>query len=135
MAQASHLIFIGVLVLAAWGAIWDIKTQTIPNKITIPLITLASLAALMGEASMIALTTGGAIFIVFLICRRLSADIGGGDGKMAVGLGILVGPMTFLLAGALMFTSAAISSLIIRQKIIKMGPYMVGATYVAIWAS
>ena len=135
MAQASHLIFIGVLVLAAWGAIWDIKTQTIPNKITIPLITLASLAALMGEASMIALTPGGAIFIVFLICRRLSADIGGGDVKMAVGLGILVGPMTFLLAGALMFTSAAISSLIIRQKIIKMGPYMVGATYVAIWAS
>lgn len=134
MAQASQLIYIGVLVIAALGAIWDIKTQTIPNKVTIPLMGLASLAALISGGFMIALATGAAIFIVFLICRRLSADIGGGDVKMAVGLGILVGPTTFLLAGALMFTSAAISSLIIRQKIIKMGPYMVGATYVAIWA-
>ena len=66
MAQASQLIYIGVLVIAALGAIWDIKTQTIPNKVTIPLMGLASLVALISGGFMIALATGAAIFIVLL---------------------------------------------------------------------
>jgi leader peptidase (prepilin peptidase)/N-methyltransferase len=134
VVEASYLILAGAWACAIAATIWDIKKGIIPNKVTFPLFVLALLIGAKNGNWSDPLIYGAASFAVLLIFRKLFRGVGGGDVKLAAGLGALLGFPQILLAGALAFTIAPIFAGIARQHEIKMAPYMVGSSFVALWA-
>ncbi len=87
-----------LMLLALAGAAADIRSGTIPNRLTLPAVALALLvrsvlggwAALVEGCFGLLLTSVGPL-IVFVVTR--GAGIGGGDVKLLAGLGALAGPV------------------------------------------
>ena len=84
------LLGIGILTVVAYG---DIRTRRIPNELVIGILTLAAFRiALSGDATsaLYTLVAGGALFVAtFLLFWR--GLLGGGDVKLMVATGFLIG--------------------------------------------
>ncbi|MGZ3146881.1 prepilin peptidase [Lentzea chajnantorensis] len=119
-------------VLAAFGVVLaavDLRCQRLPDVLTVPLAV--ALLALqfhgLGAAVLGAVLFGGA----HLAVRRLRpAVMGGGDVKLAFGLGAALGPAGLLpaaiLAGAITLGLAAVR----RSRWVPHGPGLLAATWV-----
>lgn len=84
----------GALLIASLGALWDVFTFRIPNRLTYPAILIAFLAHLIVEGplgilwAVIGLLIGGGIFLVLYLLRTMGA----GDVKLMAAVGAFAGP-------------------------------------------
>jgi prepilin peptidase CpaA len=89
----ARLLLIAVAALLVWGAVSDIRTARIPNRLVLVGLVLAPVAALAsgGVAGMVgALAAAGIAFLIGFGAFALGA-IGGGDAKFLVVGAALVG--------------------------------------------
>jgi len=102
-------VFGGVLVRLA---LTDLERGVIPNRIVVPSILVALMAAaLMGDARS-HLTGGSVAILVMLLIGLLSHDgLGGGDMKMAGLAGVVVGYPPVLFAGTVVFLAGGFVAL------------------------
>lgn len=153
LSANSYLLFaawlVSLVILVALF-IYDIKWMLLPNRLVFPLIGIAGLSALLraSEAenplqSIVNSLAGVAIASgIFYVLFQVSNGkwIGGGDVKLGVALGLLVGsaPLAFLLlfTASILGLSAAIPQLI--QGKAKMtsklpfGPFLIAATVIVV---
>ena len=84
----------GALIVACVGALWDVFTFRIPNRITYPAIVVGILAHVIVEGPMGVLWAasgvliGGGIFLVLYLLRTMGA----GDVKLMAAVGTFAGP-------------------------------------------
>ena len=84
----------GALVVALVGAIWDVRTYRIPNRLTYPAIVLALVVHIALERGsgvlwwLTGLLTGGGIFLALYLLRTMGA----GDVKLMAAVGSFAGP-------------------------------------------
>lgn len=153
LSSNSYLLFAAwlvslVLLIALF--VYDIKWMLLPNRLVFPLIGIAGLDALLraSEAenplqSIVNSLAGVAIASgIFYVLFQVSNGkwIGGGDVKLGIALGLLVGsaPLAFLLlfTASILGLSAAIPQLI--QGKAKMtsklpfGPFLIAATVIVV---
>ncbi len=92
--KAELLLVGGAVIVSGVGAVWDLMTYKIPNKLTYPAIALGLIAQvcllgwsglLMGPAGLL---LGGAIFFVLYLLRTMGA----GDVKLMAAVGAFAGP-------------------------------------------
>jgi prepilin signal peptidase PulO-like enzyme (type II secretory pathway) len=128
-------------------AVYDIRWYLLPDKILLPLLIPAG-AILLGEALIVhaprvaigpvlaAVAFGGSFFLLATISK--GRWMGGGDIKLAIVMGLLLGLQKTALAMLIAFVSAAIIGLILigakrktRQDVIPFGPFLIGGTVIA----
>jgi len=102
--------FLAILVAAA---VWDARRNVIPNRVTSTALVLGMAFGLSQGAFLAALAGAGLGLLVTWPLFALGA-IGGGDGKLLMGIGAFLGPVGLLsaaiyagLAGGLMALAAA----------------------------
>lgn len=84
----------GAVAVAGAGALWDIYTYRIPNRLTYSAILLAILAHLLLEGpigilwALSGLLIGGGAFLLLYLLRTM----GGGDVKLMAAVGAFAGP-------------------------------------------
>ncbi|HET6985035.1 MAG TPA: prepilin peptidase [Kribbella sp.] len=150
LPDAAPFAFIGALGVAL--AAIDIAVQRLPNRLT--LLLYPGLIALFGLATAVAghpsyllrallggLVLGGGYFVLALLSR---GQLGGGDVKLAGGIGIALGWLgwpTLLVGASLGFVLMGVVSLVLLiagritlQHSISFGPFMLGGALVAILA-
>lgn len=151
LPEAAPYAFIGVLGVAL--AAVDISVQRLPNRLALPLypglIGLFGLAALLDghpdrllRAVLGGLVLGGC-YLVLAIAGR--GQLGGGDVKLAGGLGIALGWLgwpTLLVGAALGFVimglvgaALLIARRVTLQQAISFGPFMLGGALLAVLAT
>ena len=132
MAETCYMI---AWITATTGALWDMKSGRIPNQINLILLAAALTAAALSGLFIFSFALAGLAFFSILLVHLVLGGFGGGDMKMIPGLAALTGSFpALLLAGALSFGIPTILAIFLRKKNIKMGPYMVLGSYVAISA-
>lgn len=128
----------------------DLDQRLLPDVLTVPLAVVA-LVALLTESPLLpagvpgvasALVAGIGLPLFLLISNRLLAgELGGGDLKLAVGIGLLAG-VGRLLAGFLI-ASLAFSAILLllialgrleRRTVVPFGPVLVFAGFIALLA-
>ncbi len=146
--QLSFALWLASLVMLIALCIYDIRWMLLPNKIVFPLIGVATLYALIqlagSEKLLIDVTLLiGSIFIasgIFYILFQLSAGrwIGGGDVKLGLALGLLLGTpvqsfiMLFVasLLGLVISLPAIMARTDKRTAQIPFGPFLISATII-----
>ncbi|MBF2052153.1 MAG: prepilin peptidase [Candidatus Sericytochromatia bacterium] len=125
------------LVAVLWTIFWiDLDTQFIFNVMTYPSILIAILYNAYQGTLFLALATGLGVWALFELIMLLSIiflrkeGMGGGDVKLAILLGIWLGPSKLVVALALAFTLGALAGLglllVSRQsKPFPFGPFLV----------
>lgn len=151
LPDAAAFAFLGALGVAL--AAIDIAVQRLPDRLTLPLYP--GLIALFGLATVVngqpanlvrALLGGvvlGGVYVALALVSR--GQLGGGDVKLAGGLGIALGWLgwpTLVTGAALGFVLMGVVSLVLLaarritlQHAISFGPFMLGGALVAILAS
>ena len=130
MAETCYMI---AWVTATTGALWDMKSGRIPNQVNLLLLAAALTAATLSGTFVFSFALAGLAFFSIFLIHLVLGGFGGGDLKMIPGLAALTGGFsTLLLAGALSFGIPTLLAVFLRKKNIRMGPYMVLGTYVAI---
>ena len=139
------------LPLAALGAallyasIFDLETLRIPDSVNVVLAALGLLLAAADHRALAASLTGGAVFLVLTLIRRLYVrlkgrdGLGGGDIKMLSAMGVWLGPERFPLMLTLAAGLALIAALAGRaaapDRRIAFGPFIACASWaVGLWA-
>ncbi len=129
-------------------ALYDLKWLLLPNKIIYPLIILVTSLVVVeslffnGGTEMIRdrvlglLFAGGIFYLLFLVSR--GKWIGGGDVKLGIFIGVMLGLSRSVLTFVLAFNLAALAILpllalgIVKRKTpIPFGPFLIVATIVA----
>lgn len=114
----------------------DFKHYIIPNGYNLSLFGLGALFVLNNLPHWVELLKGGAFFFVaFLLLLILTGgQLGGGDVKMSVSLGLFLGASSFLNYMMITFLSGALISVILlllklkkKEDKIAFGPYMIVA--------
>jgi leader peptidase (prepilin peptidase)/N-methyltransferase len=150
LPDAAAFAFIGIIGVAL--AAVDIAVQRLPDRLTLPLypglLVLFGVAALInGEpgdllrALLGGLVLGGGYLIMAVISP---GQLGGGDIKLAGGIGIALGWMGWstLFTGAILgFVLMGVVSIVLfiarlvtRQEALSFGPFMLGGALVAVLA-
>ncbi|HZG58199.1 A24 family peptidase [Paenibacillus sp.] len=109
------MLTIVTLLFSAIVFYYDLKYQTIPNKLTIPAIGAGWLISLEHGAFVSSLL-GSAIGFSVLLVPFLFGWVGGGDVKMLAALGALMGPSPFVSAFFLGILIAGGFSLLVLVK-------------------
>ena len=150
LPDATAFAFIGAVGVAL--AAIDIAVHRLPDRLTLPLYP--GLTVLLGVAAVLdgrpadllrALLAGAALGCGYLILALLSrGQLGGGDVKLAGGLGIALGWLGWptLLAGAVLgFVIMGMVSVVLLiarritlQQSISFGPFMLGGALLAVLA-
>ncbi|MEV0287503.1 A24 family peptidase [Kribbella sp. NPDC050820] len=151
LPDAAAFAFIGAVGVAL--AAVDIAVQRLPDRLTLPLypglVALFGLAALInGQPAQLlrALLGGVALGGGYLVLGLLSrGQLGGGDIKLAGGLGIALGWLgwsTLLTGAALGFVLMGVVSVVLLaarrvtlQHALSFGPFMLGGALVAVLTS
>ena len=148
---APAFVFLGVIGVAL--AAVDISVQRLPNRLTVPLypglvVLFGAAAVLTGQADLLlrAIFGGLVLGIVYLVLALVGrGQLGGGDVKLAGGIGIALGwlgwPAVFA-GAALGFVLMAVVCLallaarrITLQHSVSFGPFMLAGALVAVLAS
>jgi leader peptidase (prepilin peptidase)/N-methyltransferase len=142
-------LWLAALVILIALLVYDLRWMLLPNRLVFPLIGVAGLYVLsfvVAESSISPLFTGllGVLFSagLFWLMFQLSDGkwIGGGDVKMAIALGLLVGgPINAVLLifiasllGSLVSVPAMVKGKVQRTSKIPFGPFLIVATYVVV---
>lgn len=141
------VIWLAMLTMMIILAVCDLRWFILPNKIMFPLLILGLLrlvfvAVFGGHVQLwlgpleAALLVGGAFWVMANL--KNGSLMGGGDVKLAVFMGLLLGLQKIALAMLLAFNTAAIISVALivfklrkRSDLIPFGPFLIGATIVA----
>ena len=139
------IIISGFIVLA----VYDLRWYLLPDKVLLPLIFPAAVIAAISAATQgdmgpiygsvaAAVVFGGAFYSLAAISD--GKWMGGGDIKLAFVMGLLLGMAKTALAMLLAFWAAAIIGLLLigfklrkRSDQIPFGPFLIGATFVAVF--
>ncbi|MFI6677869.1 prepilin peptidase [Kribbella sp. NPDC050470] len=151
LPDAAAFAFIGAVGVAL--AAVDIAVQRLPDRLTLPLypglVALFGLAALINgqpaqllSALLGGLVLGGGYLVLGMLSR---GQLGGGDIKLAGGLGIALGWLgwsTLLTGAALGFVLMGVVSVVLLaarrvtlQHALSFGPFMLGGALVAVLTS
>ena len=83
------------LIVSAWMVtlcVYDLRERRLPNWLTLPGAAVILLAAVFFDRGLAALAGAAALFALYLLIHLLSPRaMGGGDVKLALGLGALTG--------------------------------------------
>lgn len=115
---------LGLIVLSI-ASYTDIKHGTIPDKLTIPAIIIASFIAILKKDYML-FALAALILLSFLLTFFFTDGIGGGDIKLFVFLTFIFAFRTPYLI-VLSFILAAVYGAIKRQKEIRLAPFILAA--------
>jgi Flp pilus assembly protein protease CpaA len=146
-AVALPVALIGAIAVAA--AIEDVRTGRIPNGLVLSGIAVIACAwgfvatldnRLMGPLaidSLAGFVLGGApvVFVVWLVAPRL---IGGGDWKLLVVLGAMIGfvaPASASVIPMVAFGAATVAAAVRRRRHVRLGPYLAAGYLVAVAAA
>lgn len=103
-----------IAILLSVACIHDLRTREIPDWISILIGTIAIVSSLLGwlGLSIAWVLVGGltGLFIAYALFHF--ANLGGGDGKLIVSLGLLVGPVGLLIVLFWMAMAGGVLSLI-----------------------
>jgi len=147
------LILLWLLMLTGLMAlfVYDLKWMILPDRIVFPMIGLASAFRIyefiLGDsafdpvisAALGALVLGGLFYLLFIVSN--GRWIGGGDVKLGIFIGILLGPA---LAYLVLLVASLLGSVIIlgfmatkavkRNQQVPFGPFLITGTYIAmVW--
>jgi prepilin peptidase CpaA len=99
MFRVVSVAFTILLVAAAWT---DYRSRRIPNALTISgLATALVLRGIIGPPAVIDGLVGALLAFVLTLPLLMLSVMGGGDAKLLMAIGALMGPRDFLWAGAL----------------------------------
>jgi leader peptidase (prepilin peptidase)/N-methyltransferase len=122
-------LFLGsLLVVFLFFALYDVKHQIVPNQVVIPAVTIALLLNIIYAVTMqwdpfisffelfgftsfvwnIVTALGGGIFITLIILLTKGKGMGGGDLKLVVFMGLILGFQKFMVAFYIAIFSGAI---------------------------
>ncbi len=83
------------LIVGAWMValcVYDFRERRLPNWLTLPGAAVILVAAVIVDCGVSALAGATALFVLYLLIHLLSPEaMGGGDVKLAIGLGALTG--------------------------------------------
>jgi len=151
-AMGSEVIYFAIWILMLIGLValfvYDLRWMILPNRIVFPLIGLAIFARsydffedgqdadTLQMAILGALLLGGLFYTIFAVSK--GRWIGGGDVKLGIFIGILLGPilsyLVLLLAsllGSVVILSLIGLKIIKRNQQVPFGPFLIAATYIA----
>lgn len=140
MGAGVAIVFLAAL--PAWLAalsVYDIRQRRLPNWLTLPGAAVVLVAAAASGRGVAAALGGFALFACYLVVHLLApAALGGGDVKLALGLGALTGSfgvdvwaVAALSAPVLTASWAVVSLLSGSRDPVPHGPSMCVATAVA----
>lgn len=113
MLETLHIVVLAAVVVA--GAWTDVRTARIPNALTVTgLLAGLALAAAGGTIASCALAAAVALALGFPLFR--ARVLGGGDVKLLLAVGALLGLERFLVALALAALSGAALSLVVALR-------------------
>ena len=119
----------------------DLEHRIVPNRLVLPAIVIAPLAALLWGHSPLGLLLGGALHLGFFALSAVlfRGGIGMGDVKLAALLGILTGfPGVFMSLMASALLSGVVSGLLVLTRIrslrdyIPFAPFMLAGALIAL---
>jgi prepilin peptidase CpaA len=115
MLEMDYFLIIFLIILVIASAITDLKTQKIPNFVTLPgmLIALAYHSALSGLNGVLFSAAGIGIGIALLIIPYLMGGMGAGDAKLMGAIGAVLGAKAVFYAFLLIAAVGGIYALII----------------------
>lgn len=131
------------LVIGTWMialCAYDLRERRLPNWLTLPGAAVILLAAGVSERGVAALAGATALCLLYLLVHLVSpAAMGGGDVKLALGLGALTGTYgadVWLLAamGAPLLTAGCAVVVLVRRRVrtVPHGPSMCLASAAAV---
>jgi leader peptidase (prepilin peptidase) / N-methyltransferase len=141
------LVWLVILVLLLILAVYDDRWMILPDKVMLPLIVLSlvytvSLSIVhrsivpLEHAVLASVIVGAAFYLLVLFSQGRA--MGGGDIKLAIAMGLLLGPRATAVAMLVAFNCAAIVGIVLiaarrkgRRDHIAFGPFLVGGTIVA----
>jgi prepilin signal peptidase PulO-like enzyme (type II secretory pathway) len=143
------LLFIASILIII--AVYDLKTQEIPNGFNLSFVLASLLYSFALNVFILtnpinffaSLLSGLAAFFFFYLFVFFSKEtwMGGGDAKLAIGIGMLLGPLYTFLAILIASWMGAIVGLGLislkkadRKTAIPFGPFLVLATFIALLA-
>ena len=144
--QESPLQFgVGLLIIVflVFSAMFDLKYMILPDFSTVILITVAFLGVVFDEPNVIpyllsALVASGFLLILNLITK--GKGMGMGDVKLAIFMGLFLGPQKTIVAFYVAFIVGAIYGLILmalkkakKKSQIPFGPFLILGIFVAWW--
>ncbi len=120
------MLWIGLVILVV-ATLFDLKSREIPDLFPVGLLALALLSCIFGWSDVGWLAAGLGLLVALVIGLLLfkTGGFGGGDVKLLVGLGALLGPKAFfstLLYIALAGGVLSIVALMRGQKELAYGP-------------
>ncbi|WP_037246546.1 A24 family peptidase [Rhodopirellula baltica] len=88
-----------VTCLLAWACLHDVRTREIPDWISVLIGAVAVVSSLLGwlGLSIVWVLAGGVVGLAIAYALFRFAKLGGGDGKLIIALGMLVGPVGILI--------------------------------------
>jgi leader peptidase (prepilin peptidase) / N-methyltransferase len=140
-------VWLVMLVMLIVLAVYDLRWMILPDKITLPLVVVALgysvvTAGLAGSVQVLwgALVAGGVAGGAFLglVAVTRGRAMGGGDVKLAAGMGLMLGVQATAVAMLVAFNAAAVVGLGLivagrrtRKDEMPFGPFLVAGTVVA----
>ncbi len=120
--------------------VYDLKHYIIPDQVIYPAILVAGIWSLVfGPTALLAALAAGAFFLAIVLVSK-GKWMGGGDIKLALFMGLVLGWPKILVALFLAFLIGAFVSIILiilKKKTLKseipFGPFLVGGTIIAIF--
>jgi len=132
-----------IIVFLVFSAIFDLKYMILPDFSTVILIIMAFLGVVFDEPNIIpyllsSLVASGFLLILNLITK--GKGMGMGDVKLAIFMGLFLGPQKTIVAFYIAFIVGAIYGLILmalkkvkKKSQIPFGPFLILGTLVAWW--
>ncbi|WP_374713222.1 A24 family peptidase [Symbiobacterium terraclitae] len=125
------------LVTAAIAAWCDVRTRTIPDRLTVPLLALGSLVSLHLRGPWI---TAGTLLIGGALCELIyrTGALAGGDLKLLLGFALLCGPVAgvYILYLSLLAALPLFLFFMLRYRTLRPSiPYAVAILAAVTWLS
>ncbi|TWT94721.1 prepilin peptidase [Stieleria varia] len=116
-----------VLLLLATATVCDLRTREIPDWISVAIGVIAVVVSLMGwwDLEILWVIVGGLLGLLVGLGLFRFAHLGGGDAKLIISLGLLVGPVGLLIVLFGMAIAGGVLSVIAMvrgQKDLAYGP-------------
>lgn len=133
----------GFVAILIFIFIYDLKYQLIPDRVSLPAIALAIpgglLLGLSWQSMALGALLGGGFFALQCILSR-GTWVGGGDIRLGVLMGLLLGfPLTLLALGVAYVSGALVATILLatkkmgRKSKMPFGPFLVFATLVSLF--